>query len=82
MGTEHDAPCDAQSAAQSKDTPDACVAMVHSDVQCRRRFGQAEPGQDDNECWEGEEEDHSVVGDVDDVLDLIICHPASFGRSR
>ena len=79
---ERKAPRDAQSGAQSKDTADARAAAANSDVLFSRRFGQVEPGQEDNEGGEGEEEDHGVVGDVDDVLDLLICHPAPFGQSR
>ena len=44
MGKERNAPRDAQSAAQSKDTPDACPATALLDIHCSRCFGHAEPG--------------------------------------
>lgn len=70
-------PCDTQHATQSHDGPNI------SDTLCVASLGSLEikePGQYDEGGGEGEEENHCVVSNVDDVEDVTVCYPAPWNK--
>lgn len=79
VGCKGKTPRDTQNATQAHDGQDAFAILAHLSI----RLGSLEtkePGHDDNEGGEGEEENHQIVADVDNVKDVTVCYPAPWNR--
>lgn len=80
VGEEGKSPRQAQQATQAHDRRYAFALPL--DFRCTfKSLETNEPGHDDDEGGEGEEEDQSVVADVDDVVDVEVCYPAPGDRT-
>lgn len=76
VGEESEAPRDTQLATQTQNDHYFPAGSCFLLVRCFASLETKEPGQCDDDCGEGEEEDHRIVANVDDVMDVIVVNPA------
>lgn len=78
---EGKSPCDTQNATQSEDGYNIFATSAGvANVVCSGSLKTKEPGQYDDEGRKSEEEDHRIVGYVDNVVDVPVCYPAPWNK--
>ena len=81
VGEEGETPGDTEHEAQSHDGHQAYAAFVDLLVVLLVSLEKTEPCHHDGEGDEGEDEDDSIVADVDNVVDVPVSYPAPGNRS-